>query len=125
MKNPTVSRIYHSREDRIADLHTDEERVQYDAQDIERLRSLFDLVDGNADDLCTAVEKYIAVLEEEPDEDVASQMGYARRELIEKWALAQGAISKVAWALRFEGNHAYERMIEALKTGAAMDMRGL
>jgi hypothetical protein len=120
-----ISRIYHSREDRINDLHTDEERVQYDAKDINRIDGVNDCVDEYVDELCTALEGYVDVLKGEPDEDTTSQMSYARREVIEKWALAQGALSKVAWVLRFDGNQAYERMIQSLQTSSAMDMRGL
>lgn len=120
-----MSRIYHSREDRISDLHKDEERVQYDSQDVDRLNGLANVTDEYADNLIAAIEGYIKVLEDDPDEDIASEMGYARREVLEKWALMQGALSKVAWTLRFDGNAAYERMINAMKNDAPMDMRGL
>ena len=52
-------------------------------------------------------------------------MSYARREVIEKWAYAQAALSKVAWVLRFDGNAAFERLINSIKDGKVIDMRGL
>jgi hypothetical protein len=120
-----VSRIYHSREDRLSDLHADKERVQYDKDDLERIDDFSVIVDEYADELCSALEGYIEAIEAPVDEDTESRVSYARREVIEKWALMQGAVSKVAWGLRFDGNQAYERMIDAMKAGAAMDMRGL
>ena len=59
------------------------------------------------------------------DEDSESRMSYARREVIEKWAYAQAALSKVAWVLRFDGNAAFERLINSIKDGKVIDMRGL
>lgn len=121
----TVSKIYHSREDRISDLHDDKERVQYDADDVERIQNITNVIDEYEEELAAALDDYVEELESEVDEDSESRMRYARQMVVEKWALTQGALSKVAWALRFDGNQAYERMINALKTGEAMDMRGL
>lgn len=116
--NPPVSRIYHSREDRIADLHSGTERINYDGKDKPRIEEVTVIVDEYADKLCEALDKYV---ESEDDEE----LDYNRRNVIECWALAQAALSKTAWVMRFDGNMAYERMINALKTGASADMRGL
>lgn len=121
----TISKIYHSREDRISDLHSDVERVQYDEDDVERIQTVTNVVDEYEEALAESLDDYVSELESEVDEDSDRRMQYARQMVIEKWALAQGALSKVAWTLRFDGNVAYERMINALKTGAAVDMRGL
>jgi hypothetical protein len=120
-----VSKIYHSREDRINDLHRDKERVQYDGDDIARVESVMDTFDEFAEGLYDALTTYSKELGAEVDEDSESQMRYARQNVVERWALAQGALSKVAWCLRIDGNTAYEKMIEALKSDQAMDMRGL
>ena len=120
-----VSRIYHSREDRINELHGDSERVQYDGKDAERINEVSDTLDTHEANLFVALEEYMNELGAPVDEDSDSRMRYARREVIEKWALAQAALSKVAWVLRFDGNAAYERMLNAIKTGEAVDMRGL
>lgn len=123
----TISRIYHSREDRINEIHGRDERVSYDdpAKDYERVTACTDLVGEYTDDLMEALDEYSSEIIAPVDEDSESRMRYARQTIVEKWALAQGAISKVAWVLRINGNDAYEKMIEAIKTGAAMDMRGL
>lgn len=113
-----VSKMYHSREDRIAELHDGSERLNYDGQDAERITAVTDTVEDYAVKLCVALDKYT---ESEDDEELE----YNRRNAIECWALAQAAISKAAWVMRFDGNVAYERMINALKDGSAADMRGL
>jgi hypothetical protein len=113
-----VSKIYHSREDRVAELHDDVDRIQYDGQDGKRILELSDTVDQLTEKLCDALDQFT---DSEDDEELE----YNRRTIIERWAIAQAAVSKVAWVLRFDGNVAYERMINAIKTGAAADMRGL
>jgi hypothetical protein len=125
LKNAAVSRIYHSREDRISDLHSDPERVQYDGKDATRVNEVSDTLDTHEANLFVALEEYLNELDRPVDEDSESRMSYARREVIEKWAYAQAALSKVAWVLRFDGNAAYERLINAIQTGDTIDMRGL
>lgn len=120
-----VSKIYHSREDRINDLHGPDERVQYDGNDGERISLVTDTFDDFSDQLLQALDGYINELAAPVDEDSESRMRYARQNVVERWALAQGALSKVAWCLRIDGNTSYQNMINALKTGEAMDMRGL
>ena len=121
----TASKIYHSREDRIKELHADEERVQYDEADKGRIESLASVVTDYTTLFLNSLGMYRKELDEPIDEDSESRMGYARRDLIEKWAMMQGAVSKAAWTFRFDGNSAFEKMIESAKTDAAMDMRGL
>jgi hypothetical protein len=113
-----ISRIYHSREDRVADLHDSNEQLNYDGHDGERLTDVADVVDDLVGKFCEALDKYV----ESEDDD---ELEYNRRNAIERWALAQAALSKAAWVMRLDGNVAYERMINALKDGSAADMRGL
>lgn len=117
-ENFVVSKIYHSREDRISELHDGHERINYDGKDKERIEEITNVFDEYGEKFCDSLDKYV---ESEDDEELE----YNRRNAIECWALAQAALSKAAWVLRFDGNKAYERMINALKTGAAADMRGL
>jgi len=121
----TVSRIYHSREDRISELHNDKERVQYDKDDIIRLENVSEVLDTHEANLFEALEDYIKELESPVDEDSESRMRYARQMIVEKWAFAQAALSKVAWVMRIDGNQAYERLLNAVKTDKPIDMRGL
>lgn len=113
-----VSKIYHSREDRISELHDDCERIQYDGQDERRIDESTDAFFEFADKMGEAVEQF---LNSEDDRELEVN----RCNLIERWALTQAALSKMAWCLRFDGNIAYERMVNALSSGAAADMRGL
>ena len=113
-----VSKIYHSREDRIAELHDGNERIQYDGKDGVRITNMADCVDDYVSQFCDSCDQYI-------DSEDDREQEINRCNLIERWALAQAALSKAAWVMRLDGNIAYERMINALKTGAAVDMRGL
>ena len=122
MQTP-VSRIYHSREDRISELHDANDRLNYDGKDHMRAEDAANVLDEYTNKCCEAIDAYS---EAAGDADQSpEELDYARRNAIECWALAQAALSKVAWLMRFDGNKAYERMINALKTGAAADMRGL
>jgi hypothetical protein len=124
-KHVTVSQIYHSREDRIKELHNESERVQYDGDDIKRVVDVTETFDHHGEQLWDALEDYAEELASEVDEDSESRMRYARQNVVEKWAFAQAALSKVAWVMRIDGNHAYERLINAIKSDEAIDMRGL
>jgi hypothetical protein len=120
-----VSRIYFSREDRINELHDEKERTQWDGKDVERIEEVATVLDEHIENFFASLEEYNDILSEEVSEDSDSRMRYARQELVEKWALAQGALSKVAWVLRIDGNTAYERLINSIKSDNPLDMRGL
>jgi hypothetical protein len=118
-----ISRIYHSREDRIAELHDGNERLNYDGKDHRRAEECANVLEEYSNKCCEALDAYAeAAGDADQNQD---ELDYARRHAIECWSLAQAALSKVAWVMRFDGNKAYERMINALRTGAAADMRGL
>ena len=121
-----VTRIYHSREDLIARLHTEEERVQWQntEEDEKKINEAAECLVDYSEKLDAAIEDYLNAMYEE-DEEAPSHMAYCRRELIERWALTQAALSKLAYIMRFDGNDAYQRMINALDKGDAVDMRGL
>jgi hypothetical protein len=120
-----IQKIYYSREDRINDIHDAKERVQYDGDDTRRVTSALELFDEYADKLYDGLEEYISEIKSEVDEDSESRMRYARQQVVEKWAMMQAALSKVAWVLRIDGNTAYERMINSIRTEEPLDMRGL
>lgn len=122
-----MDKLYHSREDRIADLHPEEDRVDFsDAdRDAEKIEEAALTLDEHINSLEEALAIYSAELSAEIDEDSAAAMSYARRDMIEKWAMAQAALSKVGYVLRFDGNAAFQRIINALKDGQEVDMRGL
>jgi t-SNARE complex subunit (syntaxin) len=124
----TITKIYYSREDRINDIQDAMERVQYDKpeEDTRRVTSAQELFDEYAEKLYDSLEEYIKELSNtEVDEDSQSQMRYARQQVVERWAMMQAALSKVAWVLRIDGNQAYERLINSIRTDDPLDMRGL
>src|SRR5437868_11515576 len=110
-----VSRIYHSREDRIKDLHGPDEQLAYADNDHDKITDLLDVVDEYTSTLLDKIEEYQTALASDDFND--DETNYVRKEVIERWALAQAAISKVAWFFRIDGNAAYERMINAVRTG--------
>lgn len=113
-----VTRIYHSREDRISEIHPEQARIQYDGYDGKRLSDVQNTFDEYSVRLCDKIDDYL----DSEDED---ELEYNRARLIEDWAMAQAALSKIAWAMRFDGNAAYERLMNSIKTDAPVDMRGL
>lgn len=121
-----IPKVYYSREDRVGELNDEMARVQYDnlENDIERIEEASGAFFDYSDELSDRIDKYLEAMSGE-DEDASSVMAYSRRELIEKWALTQATLSKIAWVLRIDGNDAYQRMMNALKSGEAVDMRGL
>ena len=115
-----------SREEALTLLATDAERVQYDEGDADRLAAVAGTMTHHCVELIESLGAYAAETKAEPDEDSASRMGYARRDLIEKWALAQLALSKVAFAIRVNGNEAFDRLVNALNIeGGNIDMTGV
>lgn len=127
MQTNLIGKIYFSREDRIAEILSEDARVQYqDAnEDANRIQDAFGGLAEKIDELDDAVCDYLEVTLEDPDEDSAAKISYHRRQLIEQWTLAQGSLSKLAWVLRIDGNEAVQRMLNAFHSEQAMDMSGL
>lgn len=121
-----MTRLYFSREERVGEINDESNRVQYDSleNDLERIHEAWDALEEYVDQLGGAYEEYIEAMQED-GEDGPSRMGYARRDFIEKWSLTQATLSKLAWVMRIDGNEAYQRMMNALKSGNAVDMSGL
>lgn len=122
----TVTKIYHSREDLVAKLNDDKERVTYQdtGEDEMKIASASDCLVEYTDKLDAATEDYMNAMYED-DEDAPGHMAYSRREVVERWALCQAALSKLAWVMRFDGNEAYQRMMSAMDKGTVVDMSGL
>lgn len=121
-----VVQIYHSRESRVGDLCEEEDRVQLEdaREDVEKLKSAFGILFEQTDDLDSKGEDYmLALLDEDGYNYVPIRT--ARNELIESWANAQLALSRLAWVLRLDGNDAYQRMVNARKHGLVVDMSDL
>jgi hypothetical protein len=116
----TVTKIYHSREDLIAKLHKEADRIQNKDRDTD-CRKMIDVINTIEDPFEDMLDGVWDIL----DAEDADEEAYARRTMIEKWALVQANLSKLAWVMRIDGNEAYNRMINALETGDAVDMRGL
>jgi hypothetical protein len=117
---------YSTREEAVASVADDACRVQYDEGDPDRIKDMAATFTHHAVELIESLGNYVSETTAEVDEDADSRMRYARRELIEKWATAQLAISKVAFVMRVDGQTAYDRLIAALNIeGGNIDMSGL
>lgn len=118
--------IYHSRESRVAELCDEEQQVQLlDArEDVERIKDAFGILFEQVDILDTKGEQYLVeILEEDEYNDKPIRM--ARTEVVEAWANAQLALSKLAWVMMIDGNEAYQRMVNARKHSQVVDMSDL
>lgn len=117
---------YNSREEAVSSVSEDGQRVQYDEGDADRIKDVAGTFAHHTVELIESLGAYAAETKTEVDEDSELRMGYARRDLIEKWAVAQLALSKVAYIIRVDGNQAYDRLVAALNIeGGNIDMRGL
>lgn len=117
---------YNTREEAVASLADDSVRVQYDEGDYDRIKDIAGTMTHHVVELIESLGEYADETKREADEDSESRMSYARRNLIEKWAVAQLALSKVAFVVRVDGDLAYSRVIAALNIeGGNIDMRGL
>ena len=127
-----VERMYFSREQRISDIHREEERVDYTSaeSDGNKLADAMAVVNDKTDELEKALEEYFISItfeggDEEDQRDAYMRILAQRRELVTQWAYAQAALSKLAWILRVDGNEAYQRLIKAIQNGEEVDMGGL
>lgn len=114
-----------SRETIIGGVSAEDERVQYDDKDTDRLVKVGDAMIEHMTDFLAALDTYINTLQAPADEDSAAEMATARAVLVEKWAIATCAMSKAGWIIRVDGDEAVERTVTAIKTGKALDLRGL
>lgn len=112
-----------SREEKIGSRSKEEERVQYDGADTTRLATTASDFVNSATELLTALGQYRDELERPVDEDTPSRIGYARRALVEAWAIGQGALSHIAWVVRINGDEALDRLL--VEGDKAIDMSGL
>jgi hypothetical protein len=117
---------YNTREEAVASIADDSCRVQYDEGDYERIKDIAGTLTHHMVELIESLGAYADETRSEVDEDSESRMAYARRDLIEKWALSQLALSKVAFVIRTDGDTAFNRVVAALNIeGGNIDMRGL
>ena len=129
-----VIKVFYGREDRIAELNEEIDRVDYKdtSADAEKIDLAYDTIFDYTGELEEKVSDYLAasaevdaVEEGEEADEARAGLLIARTELVETWALTQAALSKFAWVLRIDGNEAYHRMIDALKNRDTVDMRNL
>jgi hypothetical protein len=114
-----------SRETIIGGVSAEAERVQYDDKDSERLMDVGDAIVTHMTDFLAALDGYISSLTAPADEDSKLNMLEARTKLVEKWAIATCALSKAGWIIRVDGDEAFRRTTESLKTGKALNLQGL
>lgn len=114
-----------SRETIIGDMSKEDERVQYDDRDVERLMDVGDAVISHITDFLSSLDNYIGALNAPVDEDSKLNMAEARMRLVEKFAIATCALAKAGWIIRVDGDEAFQRTAESIKTGKALNLAGL
>lgn len=128
----SVIKVFYGREDRIAEISDEAERVQYKdtAEDISKLDKALRLFQEEFDNLEDKIDDY-ALAMAESDEDVTGDLEteagviLCRNNLVEAWAHAQASLSKVAWVARIDGNTAFHRLVDGIKYKNRVDMSGL
>lgn len=104
---------FHSREGALNLVFDDDARVQYDEGDDKRIYNSAEMFAHNAAGLVTVLAEYKGLLNEEVFDGSSADVAAARAEVIEAWTYAQMALSRIAWALRFDGNEAYAKTINS------------
>lgn len=120
-----MNKLYYSREDRISELLTEEDRVQYKNLDEDNQR-VFDGLDSMDEALgifTNVIEEYLAVVGQEAATPENIARGRAR--LVFAWSMMQASVSALAYTLRIDGNDAFQRYVEAVKQDTTPNMAGL
>lgn len=116
-----------SREAAVKKTMDEQERLHYDEGDSQRIADATGRLTSDIVLLIETIGNFDNELTRPVDEDTESRMGYARRELVERYAFAQVALAKLGCVFRIDGDEAFKRMLD-FYTGpedAALDMTGL
>lgn len=109
----------------MSEIYQDNERVQYDGQDVKRITDLAEGVTVYSVGTIEALGNYVDVISKEPSEESAYETKIARQEVIEAWAHLNLLIQKMAWSLRIDADEAATRLLQAIKAGEPISMEGL
>lgn len=118
-----IVRMYYSREDRVADIGEESQRMQFrdGAEDADKVFGIFDTFASAVEALDEKVSDYEAALADN-DAEEATRL---RAEVIELWAGTQAGLSAVAWVMRFSGDVAFNRICDFAKDGTTYNMSDL
>lgn len=101
-----------TRETMLSGICSDDHRVQYDGKDDPRIADIASGFTQAAVSMIESLGKYRDAMGAELNEDSADSMKEARYDVIYAFAMAQAAVSKVAWGLRIDADEAYKRALE-------------
>jgi hypothetical protein len=106
---------YHSREGALNLVFDETDRAQYDGKDEQRIYTSAGMLAHNTAGLITVLAEYKTLLSSTYTgmDDDSGDIAATRSEVIEAWTYAQMALSRIAWALRFDGNEAYAKLINS------------
>lgn len=102
-----------TREQAVAKLLPEDERLQYDMDDPERIYKTSEEVTKSFVNLLQAVADFRNTSQEEADEDSASRMKEARTNLVEAYAKTAVDLHKLGSVFRISGE-AFDRMVSYL-----------
>lgn len=115
-----------NRETPIEQIFDKSDQLQYDEGDAHRIKESARLITSAVINLIDSLGYYRDELAADIDEGSATRIADERKKLIEHWASTQMALSSIAFAFRFEGDVAYNRLVYACThEGETADMTGL
>lgn len=114
-----------NREQMLAQICSEDHRVQYDDKDKQRIYDLASQFTEAAMITIEALGNYSQALAAPVDETSADKMKGARYGTVEAWTAMQAVVSKMAYVLRIDGDEAFKLALEAAKTDEPPKLQGL
>lgn len=114
-----------SRETRVMDLCTQDDRLQYDGNDKQRIAGVAGQFTNVAMLMIEALGAFAAAAEAPVDENSEDIMKGARADVVMAWGALQAATSKIAGVMRIDGDEAFERVLAVAHSDDDPDVSGL
>lgn len=114
-----------SREAMLGAIAHEDQRVQYDGKDEDRIFKVAEALAEASVATLSSLGTYQDVLKQPVDENTADLMKEARYNTVYAFTIMQAAVSKMAWALRIDGDEAFSRAVEAFQKDEEPELSGL
>jgi hypothetical protein len=113
------------REELIDKLAPTDDRLEYDEHDEAKIVETANRYTQTTVLLLEAIGKYVETMRLPIDENSADLMKEARYDVVYSWAVAQAAVSKIAWMMRIDGDEAYGRIMDGAMSEEHPDLHDL
>lgn len=114
-----------SRETMVMDLCTQDDRLQYDGKDEQRIAGVAAQFTQSAMLMIEALGAFSDAATAKVDENSTDIMKGARSDVVMAWAALQVVTSKIAGVLRIDGDTAFERILAVADNDGEPDVSGL